>query len=447
MLDFDYRHLLGSSIRLTQANASTTEDVIAAVLLASKRKANRRMLPLSLLKPSDDLSSIAATINELRGALPVATAAIHELLTAPQVMYPIEDAVSGDGRKIQRAVMGGVFDGAEVPSGRAAILLQLEVTNKHQGREREVVSYHWYWEVGGASAKNASALRVELEKIYLRRKTGLVVLRNNEPHRPRHAILVLTTEQMAIASNESSRWMEAVKAVGYVQGIELEARGPMATTDRIFIQHTVNSGRDLLLLWGRAFDPRLAAIATEWTARRSRDTVISRTDDTLAAFIDALREELEWRNDLWEAVDIGRGATNPGSLQELVDRLPELTSEWLLVTDNARSQCVSSGYPDPGRMWDQLRGLALAAGRWRSAGGDVGGRLDGWVHDNFEIEIALHDDHLRASKFFSFESIEYSREPHVKVDDAKPLNECGRIYFAIDGVRQRFIVDHIGLHL
>ena len=42
--------------------------------------------------------------------------------------------------------------------------------------------------------------------------------------------------------------------------------------------------------------------------------------------------------------------------------------------------------------------------------------------------------------------LEYSREPHVKVDDYKKPVECGRIYFAQDNEGRRFIVNHIGPH-
>jgi hypothetical protein len=59
----------------------------------------------------------------------------------------------------------------------------------------------------------------------------------------------------------------------------------------------------------------------------------------------------------------------------------------------------------------------------------------------------LHDDALGALGEFTYDGQRYSREPHVKVDDYVDPARCGRIYFAYDTHRARFIVDHIGLHL
>jgi len=75
-------------------------------------------------------------------------------------------------------------------------------------------------------------------------------------------------------------------------------------------------------------------------------------------------------------------------------------------------------------------------------------RLEDWIIENYGLDIALHDGSLGGGTAnFLFEGAQYSRVPHVKVDDAKSLDECGRIYFAIVSGEARFIVDHIGLHL
>ena len=105
-----------------------------------------------------------------------------------------------------------------------------------------------------------------------------------------------------------------------------------------------------------------------------------------------------------------------------------------------------NAYPDPSRMWRFLVRMSQAAGAWRALGGEVGDRLSDWIAANFEIEVAMHDGTLGSWTDFTFEGDPYSREPHVKVDDFKKPRECGRIYFAVDGERLRFIVDYIGLH-
>jgi hypothetical protein len=77
----------------------------------------------------------------------------------------------------------------------------------------------------------------------------------------------------------------------------------------------------------------------------------------------------------------------------------------------------------------------------------VGKRLDEWIQENYHIDVALHDSDLAQFSAFVYDGREYSREPHVKVDDYVDPASCGRIYFAYDSDGKRFIVDHIGLHL
>jgi hypothetical protein len=98
-------------------------------------------------------------------------------------------------------------------------------------------------------------------------------------------------------------------------------------------------------------------------------------------------------------------------------------------------------------MWHHLERLAEAAEAWAAANCSIGGRLDEWIHENYGVEVALHGGNLGNAASFMYEGTEYSREPHVKVDDYVDPASCGRIYFAYDTPGKRFIVDHIGLHL
>jgi hypothetical protein len=142
------------------------------------------------------------------------------------------------------------------------------------------------------------------------------------------------------------------------------------------------------------------------------------------------------------------GAVAPQSWPEFVEILPALESSAFVVTPAAREMCSPSPYPDPERMWWHLERLAEAAEAWASQGCSVGQDLSTWIRENYGIEVALHDADLEegGGRFF-YDGNEYSREPHVKVDDYKSPEECGRIYFAYVAEEQRFIVDHIGLHL
>lgn len=137
----------------------------------------------------------------------------------------------------------------------------------------------------------------------------------------------------------------------------------------------------------------------------------------------------------------------PKTWAEFVENLDALEGPAFVITPNARDVCNPCIYRYPTRMWRHLELLAEAAEAWAAQGGTVGTRLEEWIHQNYGIEIALHDSSLGERGRFTLEGKEYSREPHVKVDDYKGPDECGRIYFAYVAEESRFIVDHIGPHL
>jgi hypothetical protein len=138
----------------------------------------------------------------------------------------------------------------------------------------------------------------------------------------------------------------------------------------------------------------------------------------------------------------------PTSWSEFAEHLPLLETPAFVVTPRARKGCNPSPYADAARMWWHLERLAEAADAWAAQDCDVGTGLKTWIQQNYEgPEIALFDAGLGERASFSFEGKTYLREPHVKVDDHKSPDECGRIHFAIASEEKRFIVDHIGLHL
>jgi hypothetical protein len=138
---------------------------------------------------------------------------------------------------------------------------------------------------------------------------------------------------------------------------------------------------------------------------------------------------------------------SPETWSAFAEHLDLLLSPAFVLTDRAKEMCDPSPYPYPARMWSRLERLAEAAEAWAAADCSVGKRLDEWIQENYHIDVALHDSDLAQSSAFVFEDAEYSREPHVKVDDYVDPASCGRIYFAYDSDGKRFIVDHIGLHL
>lgn len=187
--------------------------------------------------------------------------------------------------------------------------------------------------------------------------------------------------------------------------------------------------------------------------------------------LEAARHELEEKNELllrheenWATLGTGspeEAGTDevegnggeplpPTSWDEVIELCEILEDSGAFVlTDNARAMLSPGGYPDPDRMYRHLEPLANAAEAYREAGGHVSQRFEDWAQLTFGIEVSLHDETLvrDGQDQFTHEGIEYSREPHVKVDDHVGADRCGRIYFALDPARDRLIVDHIGLHL
>lgn len=147
-----------------------------------------------------------------------------------------------------------------------------------------------------------------------------------------------------------------------------------------------------------------------------------------------------------EEGDAGETLIEPTSWPEVVEAIEVLEGPAFALTDRARRMIIDNPYRDPGRMWEHLELLAAAADEWHSRDGELRARLKSWMHTEFGIEIALKDASLEGRDRFEFEGRTHSNQPHVKVDDYKDPASCGRIYFAKDDERKRFIVDHVGLH-
>jgi hypothetical protein len=131
--------------------------------------------------------------------------------------------------------------------------------------------------------------------------------------------------------------------------------------------------------------------------------------------------------------------------QDLTELLLELDGPGFRLTDRALECAEGKGrYPHPDAMWRALRSLERVGRAYNELGADLGRRFDEFALEHGGIEVALQDTSYELDCFFEFEGEEYSRLPHVKVDDAKSPNAVGRIYFALDPEHKRLIVDWFG---
>lgn len=137
------------------------------------------------------------------------------------------------------------------------------------------------------------------------------------------------------------------------------------------------------------------------------------------------------------------------SLVELATFLEAASGGAIVFTPNAVRSWKQSGYPHVEQMQEHLVTLAQAAAAWRDADCQIGGMLDDWFQIEWGVAMADTDKglvHAKADRF-TFDGVEYSRVPHLKLDDHTNPSEVGRIYFAHDASGRRFIVDHVGLKL
>jgi hypothetical protein len=184
-------------------------------------------------------------------------------------------------------------------------------------------------------------------------------------------------------------------------------------------------------------DELQARLDTSETERESLTARLATAEENLSA-------AYAWRGDEpADADDADEDAEPPDNWSQFAERVNELISPGFQLTERALRCARENSYPWPARTWDFLDRLSRAADAYNARGGAVGDRLADWAIQ-FELDIALTDVTYTNTKF-EFEARELDRLPHVKIDDAVAPSEVGRIYFAIDSARGRFVVDWFGV--
>lgn len=130
--------------------------------------------------------------------------------------------------------------------------------------------------------------------------------------------------------------------------------------------------------------------------------------------------------------------------EEIAEHLVDLEGPGFCLTDQAKECANGKGrYPYPSIMWRSMRALEDVGRAFNELGAELGMRFDQFAREQAGITVALQDDEYEDC-WFEYEGKPYQRLPHVKIDDAKPANEVGRIYFALDSDGKRIIVDWFG---
>ncbi len=126
-------------------------------------------------------------------------------------------------------------------------------------------------------------------------------------------------------------------------------------------------------------------------------------------------------------------------------KIEELEGDHLILTSRARAMLEGNPYPVPVRMLEHMEKLSRIARAYHINEGVLDSRFEDFALRNEGLSIALFDSTLTDSTI-QYEGRVLSTVPHVKVDDYKRPDRCGRIYFALDREPYRLVVDHIGLH-
>lgn len=416
---FDHRSLLraGRKLEVTQAPAL---DIVDEAL----RHVLRRQVAVptqAALRYPDEETLLHPLRNEL-AALPaeLVLLACHTLLD-PQLVVPRAEPIQVDAGISRAAILLSVGTGEDGTS--SGILIEVQWVVGGKGRFAPTTSFR-----AAVTTVSGDEIAYALEETYMRTTTPM---RARAVARAPRAMWLGGDREDDTLPVDGAQQIAAVVAVrGYAAEI---VQRPLRSW-RTVKERLDNSPPAVALVW----TPFATPAPYEEIAQGRFD--VFRLDEV--DFDQALMLARLLLDDL---PDGATAAEPPHDWEHFEARLTDLERKSFAITENARQTVRSTGYPHPSRMWEHLEALANAAAAFAEVSAEVGGRLADWIHSEFGIEVAMHDDNLQGGqKTFYHEGTAYSREPHVKVDDAKAWIEVGRIYFAVDPEGSRFIVDHIG---
>jgi len=130
--------------------------------------------------------------------------------------------------------------------------------------------------------------------------------------------------------------------------------------------------------------------------------------------------------------------------EEFEQAVRDLSGPALAFTPRALECARRNAYRRPADMYAAIVGLEKVARRYHEGNGRLGTGLVDFARRFTGTVIALQDD-TYTSTAFEYEGRQLDRLPHVKVDDHTAPSEVGRIYFALDTDRARFVVDWFGV--
>ncbi len=151
--------------------------------------------------------------------------------------------------------------------------------------------------------------------------------------------------------------------------------------------------------------------------------------------------------DLWSVIPPLVPRADPAETFRAIEAAAD---DRVVFTPAAATSWSKISYPEPEDMLEKLLGLANAAVDLYSEDPGTIGRIDEWFKTRHGLNVATADDTIQKTKAlrnFQFDGHGYDQTPHVKVRDGVKPNQVGRIHFAMDSDKKRFVINHVALKL
>ncbi|MCD5354243.1 hypothetical protein [Kineosporia mesophila] len=239
-------------------------------------------------------------------------------------------------------------------------------------------------------------------------------------------------------------WQRLLRIAAGLHGVKLDIRLSPDAAKRLVVRQLRGSPPDGLLVWANEVRDPSAFIEPYLTARPGSYAEVLGMKNSVEPFPDYVAELLLHVEKI-SGVGRERAAQTKMTWALAAKRIESLEAPHFILTPRAKKSFPGNPYPDARRMLGFIEKLEQLAQLYSTSEGNLGQRLEDAAASRAQIEISLFDSSLTPPTI-ELDGNTYSAVPHVKVDDFKSPDKCGRIYFAIDSSRNRFIVDHIGLH-
>ncbi|MGW1087744.1 hypothetical protein ACWD4L_15765 [Streptomyces sp. NPDC002596] len=249
-------------------------------------------------------------------------------------------------------------------------------------------------------------------------------------------------------NNPRVHWKREMRLVAGLREIDLDIRSNPESSIPQVVKELKSRPPNALLVWVDWVANPEVFTAPYLAAKPGAKADLLGTRSAEMSFDEHLAELSMHLSEISPIEERNSTASGPTNWACATAQIKSLIGPHFVLTDRALKMLPGNPYPNPARMLDFVTKLERVAASYFDLKGQLGVSVADFSMSHFGIEVALFDGGLSPNDVeFAGQRLRGVKAiPHVKVDDAKDPAHCGRIYFAMDGLNFRFIVDHIGLH-